>query len=131
MALYTEFELNEMMANQIRDLIAAGYSIDPAHSFNNDKSCTALLVKESYSIRLIIRKHDDYIIKSFSFVDKSLDNKDTFDLSLIYYRVYDNTYADSEKEAEDERFKYITKSYEDMYLTGKHFPETYIRLINE
>jgi len=112
MALYTEFEINEMMANQIRDLIAAGYSIDPAHSFNDDKSCTAFLMKENYSIRLIIRKHDDYIIKSFSFVDKSLDNKDTFDLSLIYYRVYDNTYSDSEEEAKEERAKWLLKAFD-------------------
>lgn len=125
MSLYTLKELNDKPADIIRSLLLEGYRIVPTEQ-TNKREFVAVLTNNHNTVKVITRcSYDHFII---IFVAKhNKDHRFDFEESRCYYKSYDNVYSDSEKEAEDERIKYITKCYEDMYLTG-NFPETYTEI---
>lgn len=125
MSLYTLKELNNKPADIIRALILEGYKIVPTEQTNNKSEFEAILTKDNYTVKVITRySYDNFFI--IFIVKNCKSSKFDFEESRIYYKSYsdkyDEVYSDSEKEAEDERIKYISKCYEDMYLTG-NFPE--------
>lgn len=125
MSLYTLKELNNKPADIIRTLILEGYKIVPTEQTNNKSEFVAVLTKGNYTVKVITRYSYDYFFIIFT-AKNCKNSKFDFEESRIYYKSYsdkyDDLYSDSEKEAEDERLKYRTKCYEDMYLTG-NFPE--------
>lgn len=125
MSLYTLKELNNKPAEIIRSLILEGYKIVPTEQ-TDKREFVAVLTKGNYTVKVITRNnyysYDNFII--IFTVKHNTDHKFDFEESRIYYKSYNDIYSDSEKEAEDERLKYRTKCYEDMYLTG-NFPEIY------
>lgn len=127
MSLYTLKELNNKPADIIRALILEGYKIVPTEQVNNKSEFVAVLTKDNYTVEVITRYSYDYFFIIFTAKHKT-DHKFDIEESRIYYKSYsdkyDEVYSDSEKEAEDERLKYRTKCYEDMYLAGK-FPGIY------
>lgn len=130
MALYTLKELNNKPAEIIRSLILEGYKIVPTEQSSNKKEFMAVLTKGNYTVKVITRcGYYDYNHFVIIFTaENNTDRRFDFEESHIYYKSYSDNYnevySDSEKEAEDERLKYRTKCYEDMYLTG-NFPEIY------
>lgn len=134
MSLYTLKELNNKPAEIISALILEGYKIVPVEQTNgNKKEFVAVLTKGNYTVKVITRYSYDYFFIIFTAEHKT-DHKFNFEESRIYYKSYSDkygeVYSDSEKEAEDERLKYRTKSYEDMYLAGKA-PEIHTKLIDD
>jgi len=127
MSLYTLKELNNKPAEIISALILEEYKIIPTEQSSNKKEFVAVLTKGNYTVEVITRYNYDYFVIIFT-AKHSTDHKFDIEESRIYYKSYsdkyDEVYSDSKKEAEDERLKYLTKCYEDMYLTGK-FPEVY------
>ena len=125
MSLYTLKELNNKPAEIIRALILEGYKIVPTEQPSNKSEFVAVLTKGNYTVKIITRYSYDYFVIIFT-AKHSKDSKFDLEESRVYYKSYsdkyDEVYSDSEKEAEDERLKYRTKCYEDLYLTGK-FPE--------
>ena len=125
MSLYTLKELNNKPAEIIRVLILEGYKIIPTEQPSNKSEFVAVLTKGNYTVKVITRYSYDHFVIIFTAEHKT-DHKFDFEESRIYYKSYNDkygeVYSDSEKEAEDERLKYRTKCYEDMYLTG-NFPE--------
>ena len=125
MSLYTLKELNNKPAEIIRALILEGYKIIPTEHPSNKSEFVAVLTKGNYTVKVITRYSYDHFVIIFTAEHKT-DHKFDFEESRIYYKLYNDkygeVYSDSEKEAEDERLKYRTKCYEDMYLTG-NFPE--------
>lgn len=128
MALYTLKELNNKPADIIRSLLLEGYRIVPTEQSSNKREFVATLTNGCYIVKVITRWSYDHFVILFV-VKCNEDHRFDFEESCCYYKSYYDVYADSEKEAEDERLKYITKCYKDMYLTG-NFPETY-REINQ
>jgi hypothetical protein len=125
MALHTLEELHSKTADIIRSLLLEGYRVVPTEQISK-REFVAVLTNNHNTVKVITRcSYDHFII---IFVAKhNKDHRFDFEESRCYYKSYDNIYSDSEKEAEDERIKYITKCYEDMYLTG-NFPETYTKI---
>lgn len=123
MSLYTLKELNNKPADTIRALIQEGYRITPIEQPNSKTEFVALLTGNSYTIKVITRCSYKYFV--IIYLAKHNENC-RFDVekSYVYYKSHDDLYSDSEKEAEDERLKYRTKCYENLYLAGK-FPEVY------
>ena len=128
MALYTLKELNNKPADIIRSLLLEGYKIVPVEQPSNKREFVAILTNCRYIVKVITRWSYDHFVILFV-VKCNEDHRFDFEESLFYYKSYYDVYADSEKEAEDERIKYLSKCYEDMYLIG-NFPETY-REINQ
>lgn len=132
MSLYTLKELNNKPADIIRALTLEGYKIVPAEQ-TNKKEFVAVLTKGNYTVKVITRHSYDYFVIIF-IAEHSINHKFDLEESRIYYKSYGDNYnefyADSEKEAEDERIKYLSKCYEDMYLSGKA-PEIYTKLIDD
>ena len=127
MSMYTLKELNNKPAEIIRSLILEGYKIVPTEQPSNKREFAAILTKGHYTVKVITRySYDNFFI--IFVAEHSIDHKFDFEESHIYYKSYGDNYnefyADSKKEAEDERIKYLSKCYEDMYLTG-NFPEIY------
>ncbi len=128
MSLYSLKELNDKPADIIRSLLLEGYRIVPTEQ-SNKREFVAVLTNNHYTVKIITRcSYDHFVIIFVAKCDE--DHRFDFEESRCYYKSYYDVYADSEKEAEDERIKYLSKCYEDMYLIG-NFPETYTRLINE
>lgn len=132
MSLYTLKELNNKPAEIISALILEGYKIVPTEQ-TNKKEFVAVLTKGRYTIKVITRySYDNFFI--IFVAEHSIDHKFDFKESRIYYKSYSDkygeVYSDSKKEAEDERIKYLSKCYEDMYLSGKA-PEIYTKLIDD
>jgi hypothetical protein len=125
MSLYTLKELNNKPADIIRTLILEGYKIVPTEQTNNKKEFVAVLINGNYTVKVITRYSYDYFVIIFTAEHKT-DHKFDLEESHIYYKSYSDkygeVYSDSEKEAEDERIKYLSKCYEDLYLAGK-YPE--------
>lgn len=128
MALYTLKELNNKPADIIRSLLLEGYKIVPVEQSSNKREFVAILTNDRYTVKIITRWSYDHFVIIF-IVKHDEDHRFDFEDSRFYYKSYYDVYADSEKEAEDERIKYLSKCYEDMYLIG-NFPETY-REINQ
>lgn len=133
MSLYTLKELNNKPAEIIRSLILEGYKIVPKKQPSNKREFVAILTKGNYIVKVITRySYDNFFI--IFVAEHSIDHKFDFKESRIYYKSYSDkygeVYSDSEKEAEDERIKYLSKCYEDMYLSGKA-PEIYTKLIDD
>lgn len=125
MSLYTLKELNNKPADIIRALLLEGYKIVPTEQPNSKQEFVAVLTKGNYTVKVITRySYDNFFI--IFVAEHNTDHKFDFEESRVYYKSYSDNYnevySDSEKEAEDERLKYRTKCYEDMYLTG-NFPE--------
>ena len=133
MSLYTLKELNNKPAEIICSLILEGYKIIPTEQSSNKREFVAVLTKGNYTVKVITRYSYDYYVLIFT-AKHCKSSKFDFEESRIYYKSYsdkyDEVYSDSEKEAEDERIKYISKCYEDMYLAGKA-PEIYTKLIDD
>lgn len=125
MSLYTLKELNYKPADIIRPLLLEGYRIVPTEQINK-REFVAVLTNDRCTVKVISRCSYDHFIIIFT-VKHNKDHRFDFEESRCYYKSYYDVYADSEKEAEDERIKYISKCYEDMHLTGK-FPETYTEI---
>lgn len=133
MSLYTLKELNNKPADIIRALILEGYKIVPTEQPSNKSEFVAVLTKGNYTVKVITRySYDNFFI--IFVAEHKTDHKFDFKESRIYYKSYSDkyseVYSDSEKESEDERIKYLSKCYEDMYLSGKA-PEIYTKLIND
>ncbi len=128
MSLYTLKELNDKPADNIRALLLEGYRIVPTEQ-SNKREFVAVLTNNHYTVKIITRCSYDYFFIIFV-VKCNEDHRFDFEESRCYYKSYYDIYADSEKEAEDERIKYLSKCYEDMYLIG-NFPETYTEVNNE
>ena len=128
MSLYTLKELNDKPADNIRALLLEGYRIVPTEQ-SNKREFVAVLTNNHYTVKIITRCSYDYFFIIFIFKCNE-DHRFDFEESRCYYKSYYDIYADSEKEAEDERIKYLSKCYEDMYLIG-NFPETYTEVNNE
>lgn len=132
MSLYTLKELNNKPADIIRALLLEGYKIVPTEQPNSKQEFVAVLTKGNYTVKVITRySYDNFFI--IFVAEHNTDHKFDFEESRVYYKSYSDNYnevySDSEKEAEDERLKYRTKCYENMYLTG-NFPEIYTKLIH-
>lgn len=134
MSLYTLKELNNKPAEIIRSLILEGYKIVPTEQ-TDKREFVAVLTKGNYTVKVITRNNYysyDHFVIIFTAKHKT-DHKFDFEESRIYYKSYSDkygeVYSDSEKEAEDERIKYLSKCYEDMYLSGKS-PEIYTKFIH-
>lgn len=130
MTLYTLKELNNKPADIIRSLILEGYKIVPTEQSCNKQEFVAVLTNGNYTVKVITRcGYYDYnhFVIIFTTENKT-DHRFDFEESHVYYKSYsdkyDDVYADSPKEAENECLKYRTKCYEDMYLIG-NFPEIY------
>jgi hypothetical protein len=131
MSLYTLKELNSKPAEFIRALLLEGYRIVPTEQSNSKQEFTAVLTNGNYTVRVTTCcKYDCFFINFI--VEHKTDHKFDFEESRTYYRSYSykhgEVYSDSEKEAEDERIKYLSKCYEDLYLSGK-FPKSYAKFI--
>jgi hypothetical protein len=127
MSLYTLKELNNKSADIIRSFLLEGYRIVPTEQ-TNKREFVAVLTNNCYTVKIITRCSYEHFITIF-IAKCNEDHRFDFEESRCYYKSYYDIYADSEKEAEDERIKYLSKCYEDMYLIG-NFPETY-REINQ
>lgn len=131
MSLYTLKELNNKPADIIRSLLLEGYKIVPTEQSNSKQEFIVILTKGNYTVKVITRYTYDYFFIIFTAEHKT-DHKFDFEESRIYYKSYsdkhDEVYSDSEKEAEDERIKYLSKCYEDMYLAGRS-PKSYVKFI--
>ena len=115
MSLYTLKELNNKPADIIRSLLLEGYRVVPTEQ-TNKREFAAVLTNNHYTVKIITRYSYDHLV--IIFVVKCNENhRFDFEESRCYYKSYYDVYADSEKEVEDERIKYLTKCYEDMYLT--------------
>lgn len=126
MALYTLKELNNKPADIIRSLLLEGYRIVPTEQSSNKREFVAALTSGRCTVKVITRWSYDHFVIIF-IVKHNEDHRFDFEESRCYYKSYYDVYADSEKEAEDERIKYLSKVYEDMYLIG-NFPETYMEI---
>lgn len=121
MSLYTLKELNNKPAEIISSLILEGYKIIPTEQSSNKREFVAVLTKGNYTVKVITRCNYDYYVLIFT-AKHCKSSKFDFEESRIYYKSYSDKY--------DERIKYISKCYEDMYLAGKA-PEIYTKLIDD
>lgn len=127
MSLYTLEELNNKSADIIRSLLLEGYRIVPTEQ-TNKVEFVAVLTNNHYTVKIITRCSYDHFTIIIT-AKHCKNSKFDFEESRLYYKAYNDiyyneVYSDYEKEAEDERLKYRTKCYEDLYLAGK-FPEVY------
>ena len=147
MSLYTLKELNSKPADIIRSLILEGYKIVPIEPISegykikgcklipveqfNKREFVAVLTNDYYTVKIITRRSYDHFVIIFTAKNKT-DRQFDLEESRVYYKSYSDSYnevyADSEKEAEHERNKYLTKCYEDMYFVG-NFPKIYKEII--
>ena len=112
MSLYTLKELNNKPAEIIRALLLEGYKIVPTEQSNSKQEFTAVLTNGNYTVRVTTCCRD-YCFFIIYIVEHKTDHKFDFSKSYIYYKSYitkyNEVYSDSEKEAEDERIKYLSK----------------------
>lgn len=120
MALHTLEELHSKTADYISDAVNHGFKIDPDKSVSDDPHIFNVTLYKKYTEQIIkISTKEDYdsFTRSFN-VFCSIGGGFSQRFNVPYYKVHDDIYADTEDEAKDERAKYLSKCYEDMYLTG-------------
>lgn len=118
--LYSLKELHCQTAKHISDAVNNGFKIDPDKSVSDDPHIfnVTLYKKNTEQIIKISTKEDyDSFTRSFN-IFCSIGGGFSQRFNVPYYKVHDDIYADTEDEAKDEHIKYLSKCYEDIYLTG-------------
>ena len=112
MALHSIKELNDITADQIRELIKSGCRIDSNIPNHKQNVFYAKLVKEArvpglkLEFSIITSESGDKFTKLFIVNSNALD--DTIHRKCWhYFKVHDDIYADTEDEAKEERKKWF------------------------